>query len=164
MYAIYMDRHASHRAIARCFGLGFFIIWHFASHTDTLPIPPSSFTGIPLLSYNIWQGANNSWQAAKSTPLDPLWSWSEPYLTSVPKIGPPQKKAFFVDFWPWTLTLGHKKISLLPMRPIFMPNIEVLGQTLPPFKGCETCGSEVEAHFIVSCKQTIISHVVLLPM
>ncbi len=72
MYAIYMERYTSHRAIARCFGLGlFFQIWHFASHTGTLPILPNRSTGCPLSSYNIWQNAKYNWHAAKGTPSDP---------------------------------------------------------------------------------------------
>ncbi len=52
-----------------------------------------------------------------------------------------QKRHIFVDNWPWPLTfdLGSQKISLSRMTPIFMPNMEAVGQTVLPFFGAETC-------------------------
>ncbi len=83
-----------------------FKIWHLASHNGNLPILRNLPRGSPLSSYNIWQDDKNSWHAAQSTPHDPLWSWLDPYLTSVPKIGPEEAVCFWVfdlDLIPLTL-------------------------------------------------------------
>ena len=108
MYAIYMERYASHRAVARCFGQGLFsdLALHFASHTDPQPKPPYHSKASPLSSYNIWQNAKHSWRAAKSTPPDPYRSQLTLYLTSVTKIGP--EKAHFRGY----LTLGPLTFDL----------------------------------------------------
>ncbi len=81
----------------------FFLIWHLARHNGNLPVLGNISKWSLLLSYNIWQDAKNSWPAAKSTAPDPPRSWSDPYLTSVPKIGP--ENLFFLLFDPWPLTL-----------------------------------------------------------
>ncbi len=52
-----------------------------------------------------------------------------------------QKRHIFVDNWPWPLTfdLWSQKISLSRITPMFLPNIEALGQMVLPFFGAETC-------------------------
>ncbi len=81
--------------------------------------------GSPLSSYNIWQDAKNSWHAAKSTPHDPPWSWSDPYLTSVPKIG--QEKAVFCVFLTLTFDPDLPKISIRSPMSIYITKIRSVG-------------------------------------
>ena len=92
IYAIYMEKYTSHRAIARCFGLGLFADlalcqphWHPAN-------TPNCSTDSLLSSYNMTSDAH--------------WSQLTPWLTSMTKIGP--EKAHFrgyltltFDLWPW---------------------------------------------------------------
>ncbi len=60
----------------------------------------------------------------------PNWPHTQPLY---PKLA--QKRHIFVGNWPWPLTfdLGSQKISLSQLRPIFMPNLEAIGQTVLPF-------------------------------
>ncbi len=115
----------SHRAIARCFGLGLFRIWHLASHTGNLPILGNLSRGGPQSFYNFWQVAKISWHAANSTPPDPPWSWIVPHISYMTKIGP--EKAYFHGYLTLTFDLNLPQIIELAMRYIGIPKLRPLG-------------------------------------
>ncbi len=73
LYVIYMKRYASHLAMLRS---GSFSKFGILPITITTCQYLEGFLGeAPLSSYNIWQDAKNSRRPAKSTPLDPPWSY-----------------------------------------------------------------------------------------
>ena len=105
----------------------FFQIWHLASHSGNLPVLGDLSRRSPVSFYNIWQAANISWHAAKSTSPDPLRSWMDQNLAPVTKSR--HKNLFYVLFWPRTLTfdLDLPKIGMRSSMSIPIPKIMSIG-------------------------------------
>ncbi len=66
---------------------------YWETFLEEAPCPPTTFGKMPKIVGMLPK-------LPKSTPYDPPWSWSDPYLTSGPKIDP--ENAVFCGFW--TLT------------------------------------------------------------
>ncbi len=79
------------------------------------PCPPATFGKMPKIVGNL----------PKVPPHDPPWFWSDPYLTSVPKIGP--EKTVFCGFLTVTFDLDLPKTNMRSPMSMYIPKIRSIG-------------------------------------